>query len=62
MAASTAQLTEQQLQDSEFMLDPRDRIADASIDEHAPEQSTYSVDNYDDESDFEILSKDELES
>ena len=61
MAASTAQPTEQLLQDSEFMLDPRDRIADASIDEHAPEQST-SVDNYDDESDFEILSKDELES
>ena len=61
MAASTAQPTEQQLQDSEFMLDPRDRIADASIDERAPELST-SVDNYDDESDFEILSKDELES
>ena len=61
MAASTAQPTEQQLRDSEFMLDPRDRIADASIDEHAPELST-SVDNYDDESDFEILSKDELES
>ena len=61
MAASTAQPTEQQLQDSEFMLDSRDRIADASIDEHTPEQST-SLDNYDDESDFEILSKDELES
>lgn len=55
MAARTA--PQSTAQDSEFMLDPRDRIADASIDEFAP-----TADSYDEDSDFEILSKDDLDS